>query len=254
MNKELIETVESLGGTALMGGILIQFSDTAFEQALKKMYEAGVESEREVSERKFMRLQSLMDIREIQPNKPCCLAEREACANICKEMYLSGDMDTGLAEEAIQARGDGITLTTIRHPQGKPALGDLNPESLETMEIDVPEPVAWFLTLPDGRLSIKIVGKPTEGNWEPLYTTPPQRTWEPVETAPKDGTDVLLMYMHIDTQVVHNGFWIGASDADDESEIGWWSYDYSEVTRIKLDDWMNPTHWLPLPKLKEKNT
>jgi hypothetical protein len=32
-------------------------------------------------------------------------AEREACANICKEMYLSGDMDTGLAEEAIQARG-----------------------------------------------------------------------------------------------------------------------------------------------------
>jgi len=88
----------------------------------------------------------------------------------------------------------------------------------------------------------------------PLYTTPPQRTWEPVETAPKDGTDVLLMYMHIDTQVVHNGFWIGASDADDESEIGWWSYDYSEVTRIKLDDWMNPTHWLPLPKLKEKNT
>jgi hypothetical protein len=39
------------------------------------------------------------------------------------------------------------------------------------------EPVAWFSILPDGRLSIKIVGKPTEGNWEPLYTTPPQRTW-----------------------------------------------------------------------------
>ena len=32
-------------------------------------------------------------------------AEREACANLCKEMYLSGDMDTGLAEEAIRARG-----------------------------------------------------------------------------------------------------------------------------------------------------
>jgi hypothetical protein len=76
---------------------------------------------------------------------------------------------------ALEAKDDGITLTTIRHPRGKPALGDLNPESLETMEIDVPEPVAWFSTLPDGRLSIKIVGKPTEGNWEPLYTTPPQR-------------------------------------------------------------------------------
>ena len=31
--------------------------------------------------------------------------EREACADLCKEMYLSGDMDTGLAEEAIRARG-----------------------------------------------------------------------------------------------------------------------------------------------------
>jgi hypothetical protein len=39
------------------------------------------------------------------------------------------------------------------------------------------EPVAWFSTLPDGRLSIKIVGKPTEGSWEPLYIAPPQRTW-----------------------------------------------------------------------------
>ena len=32
--------------------------------------------------------------------------EREACADLCKEMYLSGDMDTGLAEEAIRARGE----------------------------------------------------------------------------------------------------------------------------------------------------
>ena len=43
------------------------------------------------------------------------------------------------------------------------------------------EPVAWFSTLPDGKLSIKIVGKPTDGNWEPLYTTPPQRTERPVD-------------------------------------------------------------------------
>jgi hypothetical protein len=47
MNKDLIDTVESLGGTALMGGILIQFSDTTFTEALKKIYEAGVEAERE---------------------------------------------------------------------------------------------------------------------------------------------------------------------------------------------------------------
>ena len=39
------------------------------------------------------------------------------------------------------------------------------------------EPVAWFCKLPDNKISIKIVGKPTEGNWEPLYTTPPKKEW-----------------------------------------------------------------------------
>ena len=77
--------------------------------------------------------------------------------------------------------------------------------------------------------------------------------WMPIETAPKNGTEVLVMYVHIDTQVVHNGFWLGANDTDDESDIGWWSYEHSEVSRIKLDDWMTPTHWLPLPTLKERN-
>jgi hypothetical protein len=38
--------------------------------------------------------------------------------------------------------------------------------------------VAWFCELPDNKISIKIVGKPTEGNWKPLYTTPPQRIWQ----------------------------------------------------------------------------
>ena len=39
------------------------------------------------------------------------------------------------------------------------------------------KPVAWFCKLPDNKISIKIVGKPTEGNWQPLYTAPPQREW-----------------------------------------------------------------------------
>jgi hypothetical protein len=45
-------------------------------------------------------LGSLMQFADLVAN-----AEREACADLCKEMYLSGDMDTGLAEEAIRARG-----------------------------------------------------------------------------------------------------------------------------------------------------
>ena len=31
--------------------------------------------------------------------------EREACAKVCADMYLEGDMDTGLAAKAIRARG-----------------------------------------------------------------------------------------------------------------------------------------------------
>ena len=45
----------------------------------------AIEQEREVWERRCERLQRLMDIRETQPNKPCCLAEREACAEVCKK-------------------------------------------------------------------------------------------------------------------------------------------------------------------------
>ena len=80
MNKELIETVESLGGTALMGGILIQFSDTTFVEALKKIYEAGAE------------------------------AEREACAKACEDVYTgeesSCDWPTPeMCASAIRTRG-----------------------------------------------------------------------------------------------------------------------------------------------------
>ena len=32
--------------------------------------------------------------------------EREACAKVCADMYLEGDMDTGLAAEAIRARSN----------------------------------------------------------------------------------------------------------------------------------------------------
>ena len=47
--------------------------------------------EREAWEHKFARLHQLMDVRETQPNKPCCLAaradEREACAALCFSIW-----------------------------------------------------------------------------------------------------------------------------------------------------------------------
>jgi hypothetical protein len=40
------------------------------------------------------------------------------------------------------------------------------------------DPVAWFSTSPDGKLSNKFACKPTEGNWvEPLYAAPPKKQW-----------------------------------------------------------------------------
>jgi len=77
--------------------------------------------------------------------------------------------------------------------------------------------------------------------------------WQDIETAPKDGTDILVMYVHIGTQIVHNAFYMTAADLcdEDESYIGWWSYDKSEVRRVKLDGWMAPQFWMPLPETKQ---
>lgn len=73
---------------------------------------------------------------------------------------------------------------------------------------------------------------------------PEESPWRPIETAPKDGTEVLVMYMSFETQIVHNAFYC-ADDADDRP--GWWSYDKSETSRVLLDDHWTPTHWMPLP-------
>ena len=77
---------------------------------------------------------------------------------------------------------DGITLNNIRHPRGKPALGDLNPESLETVEIDLPEPIGYVSEGAAERLTTVKQAHEQIRNFRlfahdvPLYTTP-QRTW-----------------------------------------------------------------------------
>lgn len=71
--------------------------------------------------------------------------------------------------------------------------------------------------------------------------------WQDIATAPRDGFEVIVMYMHVDTQIVHNAFYASEEDGWDIEDVGWWSYDKSEVSRIKLDGWMAPTHYMPLP-------
>jgi len=74
MNKDIIDLVESLKGTVLFDGALIQFTDVTFMAALKKIYESGA------------------------------LEEREACANIAENWNSNGMPRTGVANE-IRARG-----------------------------------------------------------------------------------------------------------------------------------------------------
>jgi hypothetical protein len=72
MNKDIIDLVESLNGTVLFEGALIQFTDVTFMAALKKIYESGA------------------------------LEEREACAKLCEDsVEYAGDE---LASQ-IRARG-----------------------------------------------------------------------------------------------------------------------------------------------------
>ena len=88
----------------------------------------------------------------------------------------------GLTDEEDAMTQDGITLTTIRHPRGKPALGDLNPESLETVEIDLPEPIGYVSEGSAERLATNKQAHEQIRSFRlfthdvPLYRHP-QRTW-----------------------------------------------------------------------------
>ena len=66
----------------------------------------AVEKEREIWAQRVVRLQNLMYLREQQPNKPCCIAEREACAKVA-DKYANG-LERNYSEiiaDEIRARG-----------------------------------------------------------------------------------------------------------------------------------------------------
>ena len=85
-------------------------ADHELTEFVKAFADLVAAQEREAWEHKFARLQNLMDIRETQPNKPCCLAaradEREACARKASIALLGADKAlTDRVLKAIRARG-----------------------------------------------------------------------------------------------------------------------------------------------------
>ena len=87
------------------------FNILGFHALCDKLKQLGADDEREAWEHKYARLQGLMEIRETQPNKPCCLAEREACAKVCDVEEETANQETWyqcakeLAKQ-IRARGN----------------------------------------------------------------------------------------------------------------------------------------------------
>jgi hypothetical protein len=63
--------------------------------------------ERDKYEAQFKKLMRLHELRESQPNKPCCLNEREACAKICESFdELHPEAAFHRCAEGIRARGN----------------------------------------------------------------------------------------------------------------------------------------------------
>jgi hypothetical protein len=114
---EIIEMARQAGGidiTKNCVGVTVWLG-TDRSDFLEAFAKLAVEKEREIWARRVVRLQNLMDLREQQPNKPCCIAEREACAKLLETTDLGGlkdnpEMQSWVAEmllayvKAIRAR------------------------------------------------------------------------------------------------------------------------------------------------------
>ena len=77
---------------------------------LERFAALAIAAERDKWEAKFKQLEALMQVREQQPNKPCCLAEREACAKVCDVRSVQDGWEGCYADECaaeIRARGKG---------------------------------------------------------------------------------------------------------------------------------------------------
>ena len=138
-------------------------------------------------------------------------------------VYLKEHAITAI-KAALEAKDDGITLTTIRHPRGKPALGDLNPESLEQVEIDLPEPIGYV----------------SEGAAERLLTK---------KQAHEQIRSFRLFTHDVPVYALPQRTWVGLTDEEIEAFDTWHDNREEEV------GWVNPSEIVAHidAKLKEKN-
>jgi hypothetical protein len=100
--------------------------------------------------------------------------------NLCVERKMTITLTREEAQQVLDALEEAQSYTSCE--TWSPSMTEVLRKQEETLRARLaqpePEPVAWFSKRPDNTLAIKIVGKPTEGDWEPLYTAPPHREWQ----------------------------------------------------------------------------
>jgi tRNA uridine 5-carbamoylmethylation protein Kti12 len=106
------------------------------------------------------------------------------------------------------------------------------------------DPVAWFSTSPDGKLSNKFACKPTEGNWvEPLYAAPSKRELTCVCGAVWEGETMV--------HPPREREWVGLTEEEIQN-LGYLSEKFDASNSEWFDRWGFAR--AIEAKLKEKNT
>ena len=102
-------------------------------------------------------------------------ALKRALANDAMDKMAENARELGLDYEPRDEAFKNFAKAVREYADEQRALADdISQQRVDKAEEQRHEPVAWFSKLPGNLLSIKISGKPTEGDWQPLYTRPQQ--------------------------------------------------------------------------------
>ena len=80
-------------------------------------------------------------------------------------------------------------------------------------------------------------------------------TWQSIETAPKDGTNIIVYYEMAEVEFVHIAWYRDLEETEGiEDEVGWWSNVENSVSVWLLDDYREPTYWMPFPRIQKERS
>ena len=169
----------------------------------------------------------------------CCEALKRAIANDAMDRMAENSRELGLDYEPRDEAFKNFAKAVREYADEQRALADdISQQRVDKAEEQRHEPVAWFSKLPGNLLSIKISGKPTEGDWHPLYTRPQQCP---------NCASLMEQNTELDKKLAE---WVGLT----EEEIEKCKFDSLNGTGWSLNVDINLFYKSVEAKLKEKNT